>query len=100
NTTDVLATIEDILGLASLSQFDHHGRPLREIWSNSPDLRPYSVITPSISLEEKNARSGRDAEASKGLALEAEDRADEDLFNRILWRVHKGTAVLYPAWCR
>jgi len=33
NTTDVVATIEEILGLASLSQFDHSGWPLRDIWN-------------------------------------------------------------------
>ena len=32
NTTDVLATIEEMLGLGAFSQFDHFGRPLREIW--------------------------------------------------------------------
>ena len=34
NTTDVLRTIEEILGLESLSQFDYYGRPLRDIWSD------------------------------------------------------------------
>ena len=100
NTTDVLATIEGILGLASLSQFDHHGRPLREIWSSTPDLRPYVPLTPGVSLDERNARSGREAEASKGLALETEDRADEDLFNKILWRVMKGPDRPYPGATR
>ena len=38
NTTDVLATIEEILGLDSLSMFDHFGRPLRDIFGTEPDL--------------------------------------------------------------
>src|SRR5213075_1806407 len=40
NTTDVLRTIEEILGLSSLSHFDYYGRPLRDIWATSPDLQP------------------------------------------------------------
>jgi hypothetical protein len=40
NTTDVVATIEEILGIEPLSQFDYFGRPLREIFSADPDLRP------------------------------------------------------------
>jgi YVTN family beta-propeller protein len=90
NTTDVLATIEDILGLGRMSQFDHYGRPLREIWESTPDLSPYSALTPSVSLKEMNPRRGAMAEASKELTLKIEDTSDDDLFNRILWTTIKG----------
>jgi hypothetical protein len=90
NTTDVLATIEDILGLARMSQFDNYGRPLREIWETTPDLTPYTALRSSIPLDQKNPRRGALAEASKHLALDKADMADEDLFNRILWSSIKG----------
>jgi sugar lactone lactonase YvrE len=90
NTTDVLATIEDILGLGRMSQFDHYGRPLREIWETTPDLTPYTVLTPSVPLDEKNPQVGALAEASKKLVLEKEDMSNDDLFNRILWGAIKG----------
>jgi hypothetical protein len=90
NTTDVLATIEDILRLGRMSQFDYYGRPLREIWEETPDLKPYSVLTPSVSLKELNPPRGAMAEASKQLTLKVEDTSNEDLFNRILWRTIKG----------
>jgi hypothetical protein len=90
NTTDVIATIEGVLGLGNLSQFDHYGRPLTEIWSSTPDLTPYVALTPSTPLDERNPKSGALAEASKKLALSKEDEADEQLFNRILWEAIKG----------
>jgi hypothetical protein len=90
NTTDVVATIEDILGLGRMSQFDHFGRPLREIWETTPDLTPYAALRPSVPLDQKNPPRGALAEASRKLALEKVDQADEDLFNRILWRAIKG----------
>jgi len=90
NTTDVVATIEDILGLGRMSQFDHYGRPLREIWETEPDLTPYTALRPSVSLKELNPRRGAMAEASKELTLRKEDTSDDDLFNRILWTVIKG----------
>ena len=90
NTTDVVATIEDILGLGRMSQFDHFGRPLREIWEATPDLTPYTALRSSVPLDQKNPQRGTLAEASKKLALEKVDQADEDLFNRILWRAIKG----------
>jgi YVTN family beta-propeller protein len=90
NTTDVLATIEDILGLSRMSQFDHYGRPLREIWETTPDLTPYEALKPDVPLDEKNPKRGALAEASRKLTLKKEDTSDDDLFNRILWSAIKG----------
>ena len=90
NTSDVVATIEEILGLGTMSQFDHYGRPLREIWESTPDLTPYVALRPGIPLNEKNPPRTALAAASKKLRLDKVDMADEDLFNRILWTAIKG----------
>ena len=96
NTTDVLATIEELLGLGRLSQFDHYGRPLRSIWREAPDVRPYVAVKPEVSLEDRNPRVGVGARESRKLALDKEDEADEELFNRILWRAIKGDSRPWP----
>ena len=54
NTTDVIRTIEGILNLGALSHFDHFGRPLTDVWSSEPDLRPFDVLTPAVRLDERN----------------------------------------------
>jgi YVTN family beta-propeller protein len=100
NTTDVLATIEELLGLGRMSQFDEHGRALRDIWSDTPDLRPYVALKPAQSLDERNPRTGAGARDSRKLALDKEDQADEDLFNRILWRAIKGDKRPWPGVTR
>jgi YVTN family beta-propeller protein len=99
NTTDVIATIEDILGLGRMSQFDNYGRPLREIWETTPDLTPYVALRSSVPPGEKNPPRGALAEASKTLALDKADMAEEDLFNHILWRSIKG-GTPYPGRTR
>jgi YVTN family beta-propeller protein len=96
NTTDVVATMEEILGLGSLSQFDYYGRPLRDVWTESPDIAPYRALVPAVSLDERNPSQGRGARESERLDLTFEDVADEDLFNQILWRAIKGEHVRYP----
>jgi YVTN family beta-propeller protein len=96
NTTDVLRTIEEILGMQSLSQFDFYGRPLRDIWASTPDLTPYTALTPATSLDAVNPASGRGAQQSRGLDLDIEDMADMNLFNHILWAQLKGPNVPYP----
>jgi YVTN family beta-propeller protein len=100
NTTDVIATMTEILGLGSLSQFDFYGRPLRDIWSAQPDLSPYTALVPAQSLGEKNPTEGEDAEASRALDLRFEDSGQDDLFNHILWSIIKGHDVPYPGITR
>src|SRR5919202_1457930 len=100
NTTDVLATIEEILGLAPLSQFDRFGRPLRDVWSATPDPRPYEALTPAQSLAERNPPRGVGARESRRLDLAAADRIDDATFNRLLWRALKGDGAPYPALAR
>ena len=78
-----------------MSQFDHYGRPLRDAWSDTPDLRPWQALVPSQSLTEINAAGTRGSRESARFDLRIEDAADEDLFNRVLWRSVKGE-VPYP----
>ena len=100
NTTDVIATMSEILHTGSLSQFDFYGRPLRDIWTPRPDLSPYVAIVPAIDLNERNTKESPGAAASARLDLSEEDRADENSFNRILWRAIKGAKVPYPGIVR
>jgi hypothetical protein len=90
NTTDVLATVEEILGLEKLSKFDYYGHPLREIFTDTPDLTPYVGLKSAQPLNELNRARGTGAQASLKLDLDRVDAADEDTFNRILWSVLKG----------
>ncbi|MGI8767361.1 MAG: bifunctional YncE family protein/alkaline phosphatase family protein [Gemmatimonadaceae bacterium] len=100
NTTDVLATMSEILHTGSLSQFDYYGRPLRDIWATTPDLTPYVAIVPNVDLHEKNTKRSAGAAESARLDLTEEDRADEDLFNRVLWKAIKGEDTPYPGVMR
>ncbi|MBX6365738.1 MAG: bifunctional YncE family protein/alkaline phosphatase family protein [Gemmatimonadetes bacterium] len=95
NTTDVIATIAEILGLGSLSQFDYYGRPLRDVFAATPDTTPFTALTPDVPLDEKNPSTGQGARDSERLELDYEDESDDDFFNLILWRAIKGDAP-YP----
>jgi YVTN family beta-propeller protein len=97
NTTDVIATIEELLGLGSLSQFDHYGRPLRDAFTTVADTTAYVAVTPSVPLTETNPLTGPLAKLSMRLRLHKEDESDERLFNTILWRAVKGDSVPEPA---
>ena len=96
NTTDVLATIDRILRLGALSNFDRFGRPLTGVFAATPDTTPFTALTPSVNRGEVNRDSTRVARLSALLDLSREDRADQGLLNRILWRVVKGPGRPYP----
>jgi YVTN family beta-propeller protein len=98
NTTGVIATMEEILGLDSLSQFDHFGRPLHEIFTDTPDLTPYEARRPPVDMNEKNPPS-KEAEESKALDFSKPDAIEDATLNRILWRAIKGD-VPYPGATR
>jgi len=98
NTTDVLATMEEILGLDSLSQFDHYGRPLRGLFADQPDLAPYDALKPEVPLDEKNPESAQSKQSSL-LDFSKADAIDDDALNRILWKTIKGD-VPYPGAAR
>jgi DNA-binding beta-propeller fold protein YncE len=92
NTTDVIAAIEDILGMGRLSKFDYFSRSLADIFSPTPDLTPFGPILPKQDLNEKNPQNTAAARMSEGLDLSAPDRVDDEVYNRILWMLLKGDA--------
>jgi hypothetical protein len=96
NTTDVMATIEDILSLDHLSQFDAFGRPLRGVFAATADPTPYVARTPTVPLDERNPPRGPGARESMKLDFRYEDLADDDRFNRVLWLAIKGDSIPYP----
>ena len=96
NTTDVLRTIEEILGLEALSQFDWYGRPLREIWSDAADPTPFDALTPAQPLDQVNPARTRAALESRRFDLSRADAIDDEAFSRVIWLAVKGERVPYP----
>jgi len=96
NTTDVLATIEGILGLRSFSHFDWNGRPLADVFAAEPDLRPYEALPLAIPWSEHNPPANPGAAASARLDLSRVDSGQDALFNLALWQVVKGNAPMPP----
>ncbi|HTS34819.1 MAG TPA: bifunctional YncE family protein/alkaline phosphatase family protein [Candidatus Solibacter sp.] len=96
NTTDVLAAIEDILGLGRMSKFDYFSRSLADMFAATPDLTPYSAMVPKVDLKEMNPAQSSAARMSEGLDFSAPDRIDDALFNRILWAMLKPAGTVPP----
>jgi hypothetical protein len=92
NTVSMLRTMELILGLRPMTQFDAAARPMFNAFTNQPNAAGYDVESPRISLEERNPLEERkqapnaSAARSSHLDFSDADRADDDELNDILWR--------------
>jgi len=104
NQTGMLRTIELILELTHMNQFDRGADTMTDCFQEKADLRPYTALRNNIPLDEMNpplrALAGKArywAQKSLELDLDEVDRADEDTLNRILWHSVKGYDVAYPS---
>ncbi|MEI8212873.1 MAG: bifunctional YncE family protein/alkaline phosphatase family protein [Planctomycetota bacterium] len=106
NTTSILRTIEQILGLPPMNQFDASATPMFDSFTDSLDPRPYDAVRNTIPLDQLNPGSvamldpllKQLAEWSEEMNFEQVDRAPEDKLNRVLWHAMKGSHVPYPEW--
>ncbi len=96
STSSMLRTIELILGLEPMSQFDASARPMFNAFTSQPDLTPYIHRPAGVDLNARNTRSAPMADVSQRLDLEVEDRADDLLFNEIIWKAVKGKDAVMP----
>ncbi|HEX9513680.1 MAG TPA: beta-propeller fold lactonase family protein [Puia sp.] len=97
STTSVLRTIELILGIPPMSQYDAAATPLWRCFSTTPDLTPFNAVPANIDLTEKNIAWNELAKKSAGLDFAREDRIPENLFNEILWKGIRGMNAKVPA---
>jgi hypothetical protein len=106
NTTSVIRTIEQILGLRPMNQFDASATPMFDCFTDKPDFTPFQSVANRVPLDQMNPDPKairdealrEDALVSAQLNFREVDKAPEDVLNRILWRARKGSAIPYPIW--
>jgi hypothetical protein len=96
DTAAMVRTIELILGLPPLSQYDANAMPMWRAFTCSPDLGPYSGLAESIPVALTNTLSAYGAHASALMDFSREDRAPADALNRVIWHAIKGAHTPYP----
>jgi hypothetical protein len=95
NTTSMLRTIEVILGLRPMTQFDAAARPMFAAFQLQPDNSPYAVEQPRQHLDSRNPATPT-AAASNRMNFEEADQNDDDELNDILWRAIRKDAPPPP----
>jgi YVTN family beta-propeller protein len=96
STTSMLRTMELVLGLKPMSQFDAAARPMYNSFTTKPDVMPYRHEVPKWDRNELNKPGAFGADVSQKLNLDKEDQADDLIFNEIIWKSVKGADSRMP----
>ncbi|MGE3807487.1 MAG: bifunctional YncE family protein/alkaline phosphatase family protein [Gemmataceae bacterium] len=96
STSSMLRSMELILGLEPMSQFDAAARPMYHAFQPKPDLTPYQHVVPKVDMNEKNEKGAWGQKLSEEFDLSREDAADDLLFNEVIWRSVRGASSPMP----
>jgi hypothetical protein len=97
STSSMLRTIELILGMRPMSQFDAAAPPMYRCFHPNADTRPYRAAMPKTNLDERNTKVAWGADKSRKLDFRREDAADDLVLNEIVWRSVRGPQSKMPA---
>ncbi len=99
---DALRTIEQILGLPPMNQMDLAATPMRSLFTDKPDLTPYTAVVPTLvpslnpPLSALTGAARAWAIASQQMDFTHPDAIDDQLLNHAIWYADKGFDVPYP----
>ena len=97
STSSVLRTLELILGLPPMSQYDAGAMPMWRSFTATPDISPFTSLSENIDLREKNNKNNPGALKSMGFDFSKEDMVPDQVFNEDIWKTIKGQSSSMPA---
>lgn len=90
STSSMVRTMELVLGLPPMSQFDSSATPMFNSFSTAPDLSPYVRRPASIDIEERNVRGAFGQRRSEEMDFSRQDAVPDLELSKIVWRSVKG----------
>lgn len=96
STSSMLRTIELILGLEPMSQYDAAANPMWNCFTSNADTSPFTSLPANVDLNEKNTDVTELSRRSENFDLTKEDAVPDLEFNEVLWYAIKGMHVPFP----
>jgi YVTN family beta-propeller protein len=97
STTSVLRTIELVLGLPPMSQYDASATSMWRCFQSMPDISGYNAKSLQWDINEKNAAENAWQRKSETFDFTGEDRIPDSEFTEVIWKAVKGEHALVPA---
>ena len=95
-TSGMLRTIELILGLPPMSQYDAAAAPMYGAFQSNPVLTAYTQRPARVRLDERNDASAPGAAASMAMDWSEPDRIPDLELNEIVWKSVRGAQATMP----
>jgi len=96
STSSMLRTIELILGMPPMSQYDAAATPMWNCFTANANLTAFETVKPNVDLTEKNIAMNEWQRRSEKFDLGKEDAVPDLEFNIVLWNGLKGTTFPAP----
>jgi hypothetical protein len=97
STSSMLRTMELILGLKPMSQFDAAALPMYRCFQPAPDTTAYTLMPVTVDLNAKNGATAWGADKARSMDFSKEDAADDLVLNEMIWRSVRGADQAMPA---
>jgi YVTN family beta-propeller protein len=97
STSSMLRTIELILGIPPMTQYDAAAEPMWRSFNTVADLTPFASVPSNIDLTEKNVAANEWQKRSEKFNFTKEDAIPDLEFNKVLWYGIKGDHIPMPA---
>jgi len=97
-TASILRTIELILGLPPMSQYDASATPMFNAFSTLADTARYTAKEPRWNLNERNKSGSYGETLMEKFNLDQEDEIPDREFSEIIWRVVTGKPMPAPRY--
>jgi hypothetical protein len=96
STTSMLRTMELVLGIPPMSQYDAAATPMWRCFNNTPNSTAFKALPANIDLNEKNVAVNKWQQQSETFNLTKEDAVPDLEFNIVLWHGLKGDHIPFP----
>ncbi|HXB09804.1 MAG TPA: bifunctional YncE family protein/alkaline phosphatase family protein [Puia sp.] len=96
STSSMVRTIELILGLPPLTQYDAAAVPMWRCFGQAPDKTAFGSLPSNIDLTEVNPGGTKLAAMARGLNFSEVDRVPDEVMNAMLWKAIKGENARTP----
>ncbi|MFB9292122.1 alkaline phosphatase family protein [Persicitalea jodogahamensis] len=97
STTSLLRTMELILGLPPMSQYDAAATPLWRSFTAKAETKTFTALPSNVDLNQKNVAVNKHSIRSGELNLAVPDAIDDVEFSEIVWKAVKGLDSKMPA---
>jgi YVTN family beta-propeller protein len=95
-TSSMIRTMELLLGLPPMTQYDAAALPMYASFTTKADLTPYTHVPPLIDVNARNTATAWGARESLAMDFSDYDRTPEFELNEILWKSVRGAKSEMP----